>query len=106
LLWILSDKSFDTWNYTLPDGRGIWKGLDFMLPFLKDKTKWTGGKDVDHWDGQPDARQFMLFAAIAGNNPAWFDLWKSLDKEKYTDESRLGMMLKNPLIWISMNKSN
>jgi hypothetical protein len=106
LLWILSDKSFDTWNFTLPDGRGMWKGLDFMLPFLKDKTKWTGGKDVDHWDGQPDARQFMLFAAIAGNNPAWFDLWKSLDKEKYTDESRLGMMLKNPLIWISMNKSN
>jgi hypothetical protein len=48
----------------------------------------------------------MLFAAIAGNNPAWFDLWKSLDKEKYTDESRLGMMLKNPLIWITMNKSN
>jgi hypothetical protein len=103
LLWIISDKSFDGWNYSLPDGRGLWKGLDYMLPFLRDKTRWTGGKDVDHWDGQPDARQFMLFASIAGNNPAWFDLWKSLDEKKYTDETRLAIMLKNPLLWINLN---
>lgn len=105
LLWIISDNSFDGWNYNLPDGRGLWKGLDYMLPYLKDKSKWTGGKDVDHWDSQPDSRQFMLFAAIAGNNTAWFDLWRSLDK-KYSDESRFGMMLKNPLLWINLNISN
>jgi hypothetical protein len=105
LLWIISDNSFDGWTYTLPDGRGIWTGLNYMLPYLKDKTKWTGGKDVDHWEEQPDSRQFMLFAAITGNNSGWFDLWKSLDK-KYTDENRLGMMLKNPLLWINMNISN
>lgn len=101
LLWIISDKSFADWNYKLPDGRGLQKGLDYMLPFLKDKTMWMGGTDVDHWDGQPDARQFMLFAAIAGNDPYWFDLWKSLDEKKYTDESRMSMMLKNPLLWIN-----
>jgi hypothetical protein len=106
LLWSLSDKSFDDWNYTLPDGRGFRKGLHYMLPYLIDKTKWTGGKDVDHWDGQPDARQFMLFAAIAGNDPSWFDLWKSLDETKYTDESRMSMMLKNPLLWINADNMN
>jgi hypothetical protein len=106
LLWIVSDESYDDWNYTLSDGRGLRKGLDFMLPYLRDKTKWKGGKDVDHWDGQPDARQFMIFAAIAGNDPAWIDLWKSLDEKKYTDENRIGMMLKNPLLWISLDDSN
>ena len=101
LLWIVSDKNYDSWNYTLPDGRGLSKGLDYMWPFLKDKTKWTGGKDVDHWEEQPEPRQFMLFAAMKSNNASWFDLWKSLAEKNSSDASRRSMMLKNPLIWIS-----
>ena len=100
LLWILSDKTYDIWNYKLSDGRGLLKGLEYMLPYLMDKSKWTGGKDIDHWEAQPDARQFMLFAALAGNDPEWFDLWKSL-AENSSEESRLSMMLKNPIIWIN-----
>jgi len=102
LLWILSDKTHDDWNYKLTDGRGLWKGLDYMLPYLKDKKKWTGGKDIDHWDVQPEARQFMLFAAIAGKNKAWFNLWKSLSEKEGNEESSMSMMLKNPLIWITV----
>ena len=105
LLWIISGQSFDGWNYTLPDGRGIGKGLDYMRPFLTDKAKWTGGKDVDHWEGQPEARQFMLFAAMEGSRPDWFDLWKSLAEKNSSDASRRSMMLKNPLIWIVDNKN-
>jgi hypothetical protein len=106
MLWMVSDKTFDTWNYILPDGRGLWKGLNYMLPFLKDKSKWPGGKDVDHWMEQPEARQFMLFAALVGNDPKWFDLWKSLAEKNGSEESRLSMMLKNPLIWINVNNNN
>lgn len=102
LAWILSDKSFDVWNYSLPDGRGIKKGLDFILPYLKDKTTWTFGKDVFHWELQPDARQFMLYAAVAQNNLEWFELWKSLDEKNKSDESRLALPLKNPLLWIGL----
>ena len=105
LLWILDDKNFNDWNYVLPDGRGIWKGLDYMLPFLLDKKKWTGGEDVDHWNDQPEARQFMIFAAIAGSNPAWIDLWKSLKEKNNSDESAISMMLKNPLLWINIKNN-
>jgi len=101
LTWIVSDKNYDTWNYALSDGRGILKGLNFMLPFLKDKSKWPGNKDVDHWKEQPEARQFMLFAALAGNDPKWFNLWKSLIEKKSSDGSSRSMMLKNPLLWIN-----
>jgi hypothetical protein len=101
LTWIVSDKNYDTWNYTLPDGRGLWKGLNYMLPFLKDKSKWPGNKDVDHWKDQPEARQFMLFASLAGNDTKWFDLWKSLAEKSGSDASRRSMMLKNPLLWIN-----
>lgn len=102
LAWILSDKSFDVWNYSLPDGRGIKKGLDFILPYLKDKTTWTFGKDVSHWEVQPGARQFMLYAAVVQNNQEWFELWKSLDEKDKSDESRLALPLKNPLLWIGL----
>lgn len=106
LLWILSDKTFADWNYTLPDGRNLMKGLNFMIPFLKDKSKWPYEKDISHWEEQPEARQFMLFATIAENNTAWFDLWKSLTEKNGSDESGLSMMLKNPLIWINVNNNN
>ena len=102
LLWILSDKTNELWNYSLPDGRSMRKGLDFMKPFLIDKSKWTGNKDVDHWNNQPEARQFMLFAALAGENGGWFDLWKTLNKKNSSDESGISMMLKNPLIWLKI----
>ena len=102
LLWILDDNTFRDWNFTLPDGRGIWKGLKFMLPSLQDKKKWSGGEDVDHWDDQPEARQFMIFAALAGSNPAWFQLWKLLVEKNDSDESHITMMLKNPLLWINL----
>jgi hypothetical protein len=102
LAWILSDESMDEWNYTLPDGRGIKKGLDFILPYLKDKSKWQYRKDVSHWEEQPDARQFMLFAALAGNNQEWLSLWKSLGEKNNSDESRISLPIKNPLIWIGL----
>lgn len=102
LLWILDVKSKDLWNYTLPDGRGFRKGLDFMKPFLLDKSKWPGNKDVDHWEAQPEPRQFMLFAALTDKNTGWFDLWKHLSEKNSGDESRISMMLKNPLIWLNI----
>ena len=102
LLWILTDNSKDIWNYNLSDGRGISRGLDYMLPYLRDKSKWNGSKDVDHWDQQPEARQFMLFAALAGNKVEWFELWKSLRKKNSSDDSRRSMMIKNPLIWLNI----
>jgi len=98
LAWTLSDTNFNVWNYTLPDMRGLTKGLDFIMPYLKDKTKWPYAKDVANWDDQPNARQFMLLAALAGNNPEWFKLWKALDEKNKS----FSASLKNPLLWIGL----
>jgi rhamnogalacturonan endolyase len=76
-----------------------------MLPYLNDKTKWPGSKDVDHWDAQPDPRQFMLFAAIAGNNREWFELWKKLNLKNGSEAGRLSQAVKNPLLWIGTSSN-
>ncbi len=104
LAWILSDQSFDGWNYSLPDGRGINKGLTFIKPYLLDKSKWPYEKDVSHWEAQPDARPFMLFAALATKNQEWLSIWKTLNDKNNSEESRLGLALKNPIIWIGLER--
>lgn len=104
LAWSLSDKSLDIWKFTLPDGRGMGKGLEFIYPYLRDKSTWKYGKDVAHWESQPEARLFMLYAALAGNDVRWFTMWKSLNEKNNSDESRIALPLKNPLLWIGLEK--
>jgi len=101
LAWTLTDQNNDMWNYTLDDGRGIKKGLDFMLPYLKDKSAWPYGKDISHWEKLPDARQFMLYAAIMETNREWFTLWNSLQEENHAGENRQAPSIKNPLLWMA-----
>ena len=102
LVWLISNKEFDGWNYTLPDGRGMNKGVGFIKPFVMDKTKWPYQKDISRWDEQPGRRPFMLFAAMIQNQPEWFSIWKVIDAKFPSDESRRNMPLKNPLLWIGL----
>jgi len=99
---ILTDNSFDGWNFTLPDGRCMKKGVDFIMPFIKDKSTWTYKKDVLHWDEQPSRQPFMLFAAVAQNDIEWFKLWEKQSKEFPNDEIRRNLPLKNILLWIDI----
>jgi hypothetical protein len=103
LAWVLSDTTFNVWNYTLPDGRGLKKGLDFIMPYIQDKSKWPYNKDVTNWDKQPQARQFMLFESLAGNDPKWFELWKSLNEKSNNKKNSDSMSFRTPLLWIDFN---
>jgi hypothetical protein len=102
LATLLTDSSFDGWNFSLPDGRCMNKGLEFMKPFVKDKTTWTYPKDVLHWDEQPNRQPFMIFAALNQNQLEWFQLWKKQKIEFPNDEIRRNLPLKNILLWIDI----
>ena len=80
--------------------------LQFIMPFLKDKSTWTYPKDVSHWNEQPEAQPFMIFAAFAQQNNDWFTLWKKLTVKNDSDEARLGLPIRNPLLWIDLNNYN
>lgn len=104
--WILSDKSFDAWNFSLPDGRGIRKGIEFIMPCLNDTGKWPYPKDVANWDDQPGQRPFLLLAALAENKPEWLALWKSLGEKYRTSESRTAVSMNGPILWIHLKNNN
>jgi hypothetical protein len=103
IAWNLSDQSFNVWNYELNDGRGLNKGLDFIYPYLIDKTKWPFKPDISHWELQPSPRQFMLFAALALNSQQWFNVWKAIDNKESKDENIKERHFKNPILFINSN---
>ena len=98
---ILSDKQNDLWNYKTADGKSIKKGIEFLYPFVKDKTKWPYPHDVMYWENWPVAQPFLIFGAPAYNNKEWFDTWKELDHDPKVEEVIRNLPVRHPLIWLN-----
>ncbi len=104
LTWLLTDNEFNGWNFTLPDGRGMQKGVDYIKTYVMDKSKWPFPKDISHWDEQPGRRPFMFFAAMIQQQPELIAIWDKCSAEFPSDESKRNMPLKNPVLWLGLNK--
>jgi hypothetical protein len=100
LCQVLSTKEDDLWNFTLEDGRSIRKGIEFLYPFVEDKTRWTLPKDVMYWDEWPVAQPFLVFGANAYSNVNYLDTWKRLEHNPTVDEVIRNLPVRNPLIWV------
>jgi hypothetical protein len=100
LCQILSSPENDLYDFTTEKGLNIKKAVDFMVPSIQDKSAWTFKKDVMYWDDWPVAQPALLFAAIHYNEPAYFNLWKSLDHDSTIPEVERNLPVRNPLIWI------
>jgi hypothetical protein len=99
LTWLI-----DCWDFKLEDGRGMEKGVGFLKPFLLDINSWTYPKDVSYWDEQPGRRPFMFFAALINEDSNWIEIWKNADSDFPSEESKRNIPLKNPVLWIGLNK--
>jgi hypothetical protein len=96
---ILSDKDHDLWNYKTPDGKSIRKGIDYLYPFLADKSTWPLTHDVMYWDCWPVAQPSLVFGAVAFQNTEWYNTWKSLDHFPKVEEVIRNLPIRNPVIW-------
>jgi hypothetical protein len=100
LCQILSTPDDDLWNFTLADGRNMKKGMEFMYPYIDDKTTWPYAKDVMHFDAFPARRPMLLFAGIAFNEQKYIDLWKHLDPDPTDVEVQRNIPLTQPILWV------
>ena len=97
---ILSTKENNLWNYMLEDGRSIRRGIEFLFPFVQDKTKWMLPKDVMYWDEWPVAQPFLVFGASAYENKEYLNTWRRLEHDPTVDEVIRNLPVRNPLIWL------
>ena len=96
---ILSDEKNDLWNWKTKDGRSIRKGIEFMYPFVEDKSKWPNSHDVMYWENWPVAHPFLIFGANQFNEKQWFTTWSSLDHFPKVEEVIRNLPVRNPVIW-------
>jgi len=99
---ILSLNDIDVWNYQTDEGKSMALAVEFLYPFIKDKSDWPYQKDVMYFDLWPVRQPFLLFAGLAYKNQEYLDLWKTLDPDPDVQEIIRNFPIRQPLLWIKI----
>jgi hypothetical protein len=100
LCQVLSTRNDDLWSFTLPDGRGMRRALEFMYPYLDDKSKWPQKPDVNAWAGWPARQPSLLFAGLAFGDERYLALWRKLPADPTDEEVRRNIAITQPVLWV------
>ncbi len=100
LCQILSTPQDNLWDFETPDGKSIKKGINYLYPFIADKSKWTLKPDVMYWGNWPVAQPFLLFGANVFHENEWFLTWKKLNHDPQVEEVIRNLPVRHPLIWM------
>lgn len=91
-------------NILSQDGEDLWddmhKAVEFMLPYVQDKTKWPYGEDVMYWDEWPVAQPAFLFAWLRFGEESYYRAWKNYEHFPTNAEVLRNLPVRNPLIWL------
>lgn len=90
----------DPLTFTLPDGRGVCRGAEFIYPYLKDKKSWKWAKDVEHFESLPVRSPGLLFAGLACHKSDYVALWKTLNPDPTDKEIIRNYPIRQPLLWV------
>ena len=96
---ILSTGRENLWTFTLPDGRGIRKAFEFIVPFIADKKKWPHKPDVMYFDEWPVRQPALWFGGRALNEPSYIELWKKLNPDPTVEEVVRNYFIRQPVLW-------
>jgi len=99
VVFILSTCEHDLWSFTLPDGRGIEKGLSFIAPFIENKSSWPHHADVMYWDEWPLRHPSLLLGGMALGRQDYIDVWKTLEPDPKSEEGWRNFPIRQPLLW-------
>jgi hypothetical protein len=83
------------------DGRGMRKAMDFMFPYIADKSQWPHKPDVQYYEEWPVRHPGLLFAGISLHRPAFVEAWRRLDGDPTVEEVIRNFVVRQPLLWIS-----
>ncbi|HDS83907.1 MAG TPA: alginate lyase [Phycisphaerales bacterium] len=97
---LLSTEQDNLWTFTLPDGRNMQKAMEFLFPYLKDKSQWPYRADIEHFEDWPVRQPCLLLAGYAFGRPDYLALWKTLDPDPTNLEVQRNMAVTQPLLWL------
>lgn len=97
---LLSTSREDLVTYTDRSGRGVLRGIEFLMPYLADKRRWPYRHDVMHWHDWPVRQPALLFGALAARRKSWLDLWRRLEPDPVVAEIRRNVPIRQPVLWM------
>ena len=104
LCQVLSTPNDNLWNFELTDGRGICRAMEFLYPYLADKSKWPRPPDIQAWDSWPARQPSLLFAGLAFKEPRYLELWRKLSPDPTDAEVRRNIAITQPILWLQPEK--
>jgi hypothetical protein len=97
---ILSTQQDNLWVFTTPDGKSLKKGMEYIYPFIADKTKWPFAKDIYIWEEWPVRQSCLLFAGIAYQDESYIQTFLNLASNPTHPEVIRNLPVRHPVIWL------
>jgi hypothetical protein len=97
---ILSTPADNLWEYSTPDGKSLRKGMQYIFPFIADKTTWPFAKDIFIWDEWPVRQSSLLFAGIAFSNENYIRTFLKYPAYPSHPEVIRNLPVRHPVIWL------
>jgi len=98
---ILSTERDNLWEYRTSDGRNIKMAVDFMFPYIKNKSEWPYAPDVMYFDLWPVRHPALLFAGLAFGEEKYISLWQELNPDPENNEVIRNFPIRQPVIWLN-----
>jgi hypothetical protein len=107
--WICSHpqegtRSNDLWTFTTRDGKNLRRAVEFIEPYIADKSSWPYRHDVMFYDQWPVRSPVLLFGGLAYHEPAWLDVWMRLEANPTNEEVLRNLPIRQPLLWVELPK--
>jgi hypothetical protein len=97
---ILSTPEDNLFEFKTDKGLILKKGMEFIYPFIADKSKWPFAKDIYIWEEWPVRQSSLLFAGLAYNNEKYISTYLSLPAYPEHPEVIRNLPVRHPVIWI------
>jgi hypothetical protein len=97
---IMSAPDDNLFEFTTPDGKGIRKGMEFIFPYIADKSKWPYAKDIYIWEEWPVRQSCLLFAGLALNEEKYISAFLGLPVNPVHPEVIRNLPVRHPVIWM------
>jgi hypothetical protein len=98
LCQLLSTQQEDVFEHTIEE-KNMELGMEYLYPYLKDKSSWPFAPDVMYWNDWPVAQPCLLFMYSHTKNKDYLKLWKQLDRDFDTREVVRNMPVKHYTLW-------
>ncbi len=97
---ILSTPSTNLFGFKTEKGQSLQKGMEFIYPFIIDKSKWPYAKDIYIWDEWPVRQSSLLFAGLAYKNENYISTYLSLPANPVHPEVIRNLPVRHPVLWL------